>query len=128
MQKPYYRKVVQQIINTLFSLNSWFSIMNTYALFLDNNLFSGTIIITLVGIPLMILINLKSNSYDIPLLLVNVNKMASVEQIIQQTNMLIMLSDENSLKSSNTIVDGFLENHKMTCEIEDCPLKIKKNQ
>ncbi len=43
----------------MININVWLSLTNTLALYLDNHLFYGTVILSLIGIPIIILINIK---------------------------------------------------------------------
>ena len=82
MNSPYYNEIISKIWSAISAINVWTVILLCFAKFLEKTLFEGTIIAWIIGIPIIILIVINNRKYNIDVLLINVNKFESGEQLI----------------------------------------------
>ncbi|EAS07526.3 PAS domain S-box protein (macronuclear) [Tetrahymena thermophila SB210] len=127
-ESPFYNEEFQKIWSFITALQVWSAILLCFAKFLENNLFEGTIIAWIIGIPILGLIVINQRKQRIDLLLINVNKFETGEQLISQARYLLQLIRwSKTSKTASILLDGYLEVHKQTCQREDCAAKQKKN-
>jgi len=123
---PYHNEVVAKVWSTLQALNLWTAVMLVFAKIMENTLFEGSIIAWLLGIPFVILIILTNRDHRIDLLLINVNKFSSGQEVQDQIRYLLKLIEwQAANRNSAILLDGYIEIHKQSCNKDDCPLKAK---
>jgi hypothetical protein len=123
---PYHNEIVAKVWSTLHALNLWTAVMLVFAKIMENTLFEGSIIAWLLGIPFVILIILTNRDHRIDLLLINVNKFSSGQEVQDQIRYLLKLIEwQAANRNSAILLDGYIEIHKQSCNKDDCPLKQK---
>ncbi|CAD8076309.1 unnamed protein product [Paramecium primaurelia] len=125
-EKPFYNKVVQKLWSIITALNMWTSIMLIFAYLLEGQYFRDVIWGWVGGIPLIIMIIINEQLFEVDLLSSNINRATSGQQIIILCEYLLQLLDKND-QHSLLMLDGFIEIHKQTCYRNDCILKAKKS-
>ncbi|CAK91236.1 unnamed protein product (macronuclear) [Paramecium tetraurelia] len=125
-EKPFYNKVIQKLWSIITALNMWTSIMLIFAYLLEGQFFRDVIWGWVGGIPLIVLIIVNEQLFEVDLLGSNINRAISGQQIIILCEYLLSLLDKNDQHSS-LMLDGFIEVHKQTCYRNDCILKFKKS-
>jgi hypothetical protein len=100
--------------------------MLCFAKFLEGTLFEGSILAWIVGAPILVFIIFFDRKLKIDLLLINVNKYESGEDIIAQASYLQSLIRADN-KTSSILIDGYIEVHRQTCTKDDCPAKNKQS-
>ena len=78
---PYYNEKVAKVWSCLMSINLWTAIMICFAKFMEGTLFEGSLVAWIIGIPFIILIVITNRDHRIDLLLINVNKFQSGEEL-----------------------------------------------
>jgi len=122
----YHNEIVAKVWASIHAINLWTAVMLVFAKVMENTLFEGSIIAWLLGIPFVILIILTSRDHRIDLLLINVNKFQSGQEVQDQIRYLLKLIEwQASHRNSAILLDGYIEIHKQSCNKEDCPLKQK---
>ncbi|CAD8110362.1 unnamed protein product [Paramecium sonneborni] len=125
-EKPFYNKVVQKIWSIITAINLWTTIMMIFAYLLEGQYFRDVFWGWIGGIPLITLIIINEQIFEVDLLSSNINRAISGQQIIILCEYLLQLLDKNDQHSS-LMLDGFIEIHKQTCYRNDCVLKSKKS-
>ncbi|CAD8098653.1 unnamed protein product [Paramecium primaurelia] len=125
-EKPFYNRVIQKLWSIITALNFWTSIMLIFAYLLEGQYFRDVIWGWVGGIPLITLIIINEQIFEVDLLSSNINRAISGQQIIILCEYLLQLLDKNDQHSS-LMLDGFIEIHKQTCYRNDCVLKSKKS-
>lgn len=124
---PYFNETMRKLWSSIAAINVWTMILLCFAVFLENKLFEGTIIAWLIGIPIIVLIVVNNKKQNIDILLVNVNKFESGDQLIAQARYLQQLiAWAPTSKTASILLDGYLEVHRQTCNKDDCASKVKK--
>ncbi|CAD8180493.1 unnamed protein product [Paramecium octaurelia] len=124
-EKPFYNKVIQKLWSIITALNFWTSIMLLFAHLLEGQYFRDVIWGWIGGVPLITLIIINEQIFEVDLLGSNINRAISGQQIIILCEYLLSLLDKND-QHSLLMLDGFIEIHKQTCYRNDCVLKSKK--
>ena len=88
---PYYNETIAKLWSTLMSINLWTAVMLAFSKVMENTLFEGSIIAWMIGIPFIILIIITNRDHRIDLLLINVNKFQSGEEIQNQIRYILKL-------------------------------------
>ena len=100
--------------------------MLCFAKFMEGTLFEGSIVAWMIGIPFIVLIVLTNRDHRVDLLLINVNKFQSGEDLQNQIRFILKLINwQATNKNAAILLDGYVEIHKQTCNKDDCPLKQK---
>ena len=79
---PFYYEQTAKFWSILSALLVWTNLMLCFAKFLEATLFEGSILAWLVGSPILVMIILFDRKLKIDLLLINVNKYETAEDII----------------------------------------------
>lgn len=123
---PYYNEKIAKLWSCLMSINLWTAIMLCFAKFMEGTLFEGSIVAWMIGIPFIILIVITNRDQRVDLLLINVNKFQSGDELQNQIRFILkLISWQATNKNASILLDGYIEIHKQTCNKEDCPLKQK---
>ena len=123
---PYYNEKVAKLWSCLMSINLWTAIMLCFAKFMEGTLFEGSIVAWMIGVPFIILIVITNRDQRVDLLLINVNKFQSGDELQNQIRFILkLISWQSTNKNAAILLDGYIEIHKQTCNKEDCPLKQK---
>lgn len=123
---PYYNEKVAKLWSCLMSINLWTAIMLCFAKFMEGTLFEGSIVAWMIGIPFIVLIVITNRDQRVDLLLINVNKFQSGDELQNQIRFILkLISWQATNKNAAILLDGYIEIHKQTCNKEDCPLKQK---
>lgn len=123
---PYYNEKVAKLWSCLMSINLWTAIMLCFSKFMEGTLFEGSIVAWMIGIPFIILIVITNRDQRVDLLLINVNKFQSGDELQNQIRFILkLISWQSTNKNASILLDGYIEIHKQTCNKEDCPLKQK---
>jgi len=122
----YHNEIVSKLWSTILAVNLWTAVMLVFAKIMENTLFEGSIIAWLLGIPFVVLIILTNRDHRVDLLLINVNKFQSGQEVRDQIRYLLKLIEwQSSNRNSAILLDGYIEIHKQSCNQDDCPLKQK---
>jgi len=123
---PYHDEIIAKLWACIAAINLWTAVMVVFSRIMENTLFEGSIIAWLLGIPFVVLIILTNRDNRIDLLLINVNKFQNGEEIQSQIRYILKLIDwQATNKNAAILLDGYLEIHKQSCNMDDCPLRQK---
>ncbi|KAL4453179.1 hypothetical protein ABPG74_015410 [Tetrahymena malaccensis] len=126
---PFYNRSFFLLYDVMTVWYLWTSACLASAILLENNFYTGTIVIWIIGSPILIIFVLLSRDEKVDGLFSNVNKFANGEEIIQQSRVLINLLQMYKLDQQIHItLDGYIEIHKQLCNKQDCSLVAKNNQ
>jgi len=122
----YHNEIISKLWSTILAVNLWTAVMLVFAKIMENTLFEGSIIAWLLGIPFVVLIILTNRDHRVDLLLINVNKFQSGQEVRDQIRYLLKLIEwQSTNRNSAILLDGYIEIHKQSCNQDDCPLKQK---
>lgn len=92
--------------------------------FLEDNVFNGSIVLFLIGVPITIFYVLTLNLNNIENLMTHLNKFQKGEEVILQIDTLLefIREKENSYRSKS-LLTSYLYNYEENCNLKECPLK-----
>jgi hypothetical protein len=88
---PYHQHGFQLMSASLAAITLWSAIMLCLAKLMEGQVFQGSVIAWMIGLPFIVVIILTNRDKQIESLIINVNKFANAEELIQQTRYLLHL-------------------------------------
>ncbi len=120
-QNPFHHQITAKGWSTMASLNLWTVAMLILAKVFDDTKFNETVFLWIFGIPFVIAINLTSEDKKAPYFFINTRQFSSGSEVINHIQILEKLINQLPHRVSATLLDGYVELHKINCSDEQCP-------
>lgn len=119
---PFYHERMIRLWDIISSLFIWTCSYVCMAKLMEGNLFNGTIVMWLVGLPFIVIYIVTQRDQKIEYFLSNSNKFTTGEELLFQILYLTKLIQKYKKNPElTTVLDGYIEIHKQNCQRDDCP-------
>ncbi|CAD8070227.1 unnamed protein product [Paramecium primaurelia] len=115
-----------KLLNGQHMIILWTMMMVVLGLILENTDYDGAPQLWVICTPLLLIIILVRKEYRYEVMMVDSNKFDSLDQslqLLQYLTKLVGYYDKD--ESIASLLDGFVEYHKVTCKRDDCPCSPK---
>ena len=121
---PFYNLFALKLNLLQHSLITWTGLMLIFGKITFDVTFDANLFIFLFGIVFLGLIIFMRKEFRYDLLLININKIDSVDIFLQHIHYLIILCEHyKNDHGVAVLIDGYVQYHKTICQEDDCPSK-----
>lgn len=120
----YYDKTLHVLYSLLVVIFAWANIVLLLGKLLENTSFNGSIPLLILVIPILFLIIIFEEQYKKSILKYQLSHFSNGIEVLNQIRILLYLSNNiKSVRGTQILLNGYIQQYESTCSILQCPLK-----